>query len=128
MGNAMLSAVLPKNLGPSTGIKVYLARPERLIALHSPIRLPQVYTMARDRSIPVPPPSPPASTGILRVSGNQIVAEDGKPVILRGAGLGGHLNMENFITGTFSSDTPSIVLRNFNRKVILVMSMKCDAL
>lgn len=55
--------------------------------------------MARDRSIPVPPPSPPASTGILRVSGNQIVAEDGKPVILRGAGLGGHLNMENFITG-----------------------------
>ncbi|KAG8910160.1 Endo-1,4-beta-xylanase 5 [Tulasnella sp. 408] len=55
--------------------------------------------MTRDRSIPIPPPSPPASTGILRVSGNQIVGEDGKPIILRGAGLGGHLNMENFITG-----------------------------
>ncbi|KAG8905450.1 hypothetical protein FRC01_008349, partial [Tulasnella sp. 417] len=55
--------------------------------------------MTRDRSILIPPPSPPASTGILRVSGNQIVGQDGKPVILRGAGLGGHLNMENFITG-----------------------------
>lgn len=66
--------------------------------------------MARDRSIPIPPPSPPASTGVLRVSGNQIVGEDGKPIILRGAGLGGHLNMENFITGTFSSYTPSALL------------------
>lgn len=55
--------------------------------------------MTRDRSIPIPSPPTPASTGILRVSGDQIVGEDGKPIILRGAGLGGHLNMENFITG-----------------------------
>ncbi|KAG8986119.1 hypothetical protein FRB90_004206 [Tulasnella sp. 427] len=55
--------------------------------------------MARDRTIPVPPSSAPAPSGILRVSGDQIVGADGKPVILRGAGLGGHLNMENFITG-----------------------------
>jgi aryl-phospho-beta-D-glucosidase BglC (GH1 family) len=39
------------------------------------------------------------STGILRVSGTQIVGDDGTPVILRGAGLGGWMNMENFITG-----------------------------
>jgi hypothetical protein len=35
----------------------------------------------------------------LRVQGNQIVNEDGISVILRGAGLGGSINMENFITG-----------------------------
>ena len=36
---------------------------------------------------------------ILRVSGTNIVDADGNQVILKGAGLGGHLNMENFITG-----------------------------
>ncbi|KAJ7643872.1 glycoside hydrolase [Roridomyces roridus] len=35
----------------------------------------------------------------LKVSGTKIVDEDGKEVILRGAGLGGWMNMENFITG-----------------------------
>ncbi|KAG9043304.1 hypothetical protein FS837_009767 [Tulasnella sp. UAMH 9824] len=55
--------------------------------------------MARDRTINVPPASAPAPSGILKVSGKELVGEDGKPVILRGAGLGGHLNMENFITG-----------------------------
>ncbi|KAH9209141.1 putative glucanase [Leptodontidium sp. 2 PMI_412] len=39
------------------------------------------------------------ASGFLRVQGNQIVNEDGVPVILRGAGLGGWMNMENFITG-----------------------------
>lgn len=39
------------------------------------------------------------ASGFLRVQGNQIVKEDGVPVILRGAGLGGWMNMENFITG-----------------------------
>lgn len=39
------------------------------------------------------------STGFLRVKGNKIVDEVGVPVILRGAGLGGWMNMENFITG-----------------------------
>jgi endoglucanase len=35
----------------------------------------------------------------LRTSGPAIVAADGEPVPLRGVGLGGWLNMENFITG-----------------------------
>ena len=39
------------------------------------------------------------STGILRTQGTEVVGEDGKPVILRGAALGGWMNMENFITG-----------------------------
>ncbi|KAF2837373.1 glycoside hydrolase family 5 protein [Patellaria atrata CBS 101060] len=39
------------------------------------------------------------STGILRVEGENVVGNDGKPIILRGAGLGGWMNMENFITG-----------------------------
>ncbi|KAI5794925.1 putative glucanase [Pyronema domesticum] len=37
--------------------------------------------------------------GILKVSGEHIVDSTGTPVILRGAGLGGWMNMENFITG-----------------------------
>jgi aryl-phospho-beta-D-glucosidase BglC (GH1 family) len=36
---------------------------------------------------------------LLRVSGTNIVDGYGNPVILKGAGLAGHLNMENFITG-----------------------------
>ncbi|KAF4565599.1 Endo-1,4-beta-xylanase 5 [Pleurotus pulmonarius] len=36
---------------------------------------------------------------LLKVSGTKIVDEDGKEVILRGAGLGGWMNMENFISG-----------------------------
>lgn len=39
------------------------------------------------------------SSGILRTQGTEVVGEDGKPVILRGAALGGWMNMENFITG-----------------------------
>lgn len=39
------------------------------------------------------------SCKMLRVSGTQIVDPDGKQVLLKGAGLGGMLNMENFITG-----------------------------
>jgi len=35
----------------------------------------------------------------LKVSGTKIVDKDGKEVILRGAGLGGWMNMENFISG-----------------------------
>jgi hypothetical protein len=37
--------------------------------------------------------------GLLKVSGTSIITPDGTQVILKGAGLGGHLNMENFITG-----------------------------
>ncbi|KAJ3518418.1 hypothetical protein NMY22_g13690 [Coprinellus aureogranulatus] len=36
---------------------------------------------------------------LLRVSGTKIVDEQGKEIVLRGAGLGGWMNMENFITG-----------------------------
>jgi aryl-phospho-beta-D-glucosidase BglC (GH1 family) len=35
----------------------------------------------------------------LKVSGTKVVDGDGKEVILRGAGLGGWMNMENFISG-----------------------------
>ncbi|KAK7045939.1 Endo-1,4-beta-xylanase 5 [Paramarasmius palmivorus] len=36
---------------------------------------------------------------LLKVSGTKLVDENGKEVILRGAGLGGWMNMENFISG-----------------------------
>ncbi|OAL52055.1 glycoside hydrolase, family 5 [Pyrenochaeta sp. DS3sAY3a] len=39
------------------------------------------------------------SQSILRVSGTSIVDDEGKKVVLKGVGLGGLLNMENFITG-----------------------------
>lgn len=35
----------------------------------------------------------------LRVRGDQLVRGDGTPVVLQGVGLGGWMNMENFITG-----------------------------
>ncbi|KAF2185325.1 glycoside hydrolase family 5 protein [Zopfia rhizophila CBS 207.26] len=43
------------------------------------------------------PANPPCT--LLRVSGTDIVNASGDKVILKGAGLGGMLNMENFITG-----------------------------
>ncbi|KAK2756814.1 transcriptional regulator swi6 [Arachnomyces sp. PD_36] len=39
------------------------------------------------------------ATGILHVRGDKVVDGDGNAVILRGAAIGGWLNMENFITG-----------------------------
>ncbi|KAI9739264.1 MAG: hypothetical protein M1834_007477 [Cirrosporium novae-zelandiae] len=39
------------------------------------------------------------ASGYLRVEGEKIVDGNGKPVILRGAAIGGWMNMENFITG-----------------------------
>jgi len=39
------------------------------------------------------------SNGFLKIKGDKVVDADGTPVILRGAGLGGWMNMENFITG-----------------------------
>jgi endoglucanase len=38
-------------------------------------------------------------TGILKVQGSQVVDAEGQAVVLRGFGLGGWMNMENFITG-----------------------------
>ncbi|KAI5781410.1 glycoside hydrolase superfamily [Geopyxis carbonaria] len=40
-----------------------------------------------------------ATMSILKVSGTQIVDGEGKEVLLRGCGIGGWMNMENFITG-----------------------------
>ena len=39
------------------------------------------------------------TTGYLRIDGNRLVDGEGRPVVLRGFGLGGWMNMENFITG-----------------------------
>ena len=39
------------------------------------------------------------SSRALEVRGNQILNADGQPVVLRGFGLGGWMNMENFVTG-----------------------------
>ncbi|KAG8960321.1 hypothetical protein FRC03_006775 [Tulasnella sp. 419] len=55
--------------------------------------------MSRDRTIHIPPAPAPAPSGILKVQGNKIIDQQGNEVMLRGAGLGGHLNQENFITG-----------------------------
>ncbi len=39
------------------------------------------------------------NSAFLSVKGDRVVRADGAPVILRGVGLGGWMNMENFITG-----------------------------
>lgn len=41
----------------------------------------------------------------LRVAGQHIVTQAGEPVLLRGVGVGGWLNMENFITGYPSTES-----------------------
>ena len=38
-------------------------------------------------------------SSFLRVSGAGLVNNEGQEVFLRGAGLGGWMNMENFVTG-----------------------------
>jgi endoglucanase len=43
--------------------------------------------------------------GLLRVDGAHLVAADGSPVTLRGVGLGGWMNMENFVTGYPSTES-----------------------
>jgi endoglucanase len=48
----------------------------------------------------------PASNNVLlRVDGDRLVRGDGTPVVLRGVGLGGWMNMENFITGYPSTES-----------------------
>jgi hypothetical protein len=39
------------------------------------------------------------ASGFLRIEGNRVVNGEGRPLVLRGFGLGGWMNMENFITG-----------------------------
>ncbi|ANB12240.1 hypothetical protein AWJ20_489 [Sugiyamaella lignohabitans] len=43
--------------------------------------------------------------GFLKVKGTKIVDQNDKPVVLKGAANGGHLNMENFITGYPGTET-----------------------
>ncbi|KAK5138595.1 hypothetical protein LTR08_000183 [Meristemomyces frigidus] len=45
------------------------------------------------------------TTGILKVKGDKVIGDDGKPIVLRGSALGGWLNMENFITGYPGSES-----------------------
>ncbi|KAG8840427.1 Endo-1,4-beta-xylanase 5, partial [Serendipita sp. 411] len=40
-----------------------------------------------------------SAPAILKVKGDKIVDGEGNPVLMRGAGLGGWMNQENFITG-----------------------------
>jgi len=47
----------------------------------------------------MPTTSPTSSSPLLHVAGTELATADGTPVRLRGAGLGGWMNMENFITG-----------------------------
>jgi endoglucanase len=44
---------------------------------------------------------------MLRVQGDAVVDADGARVLLRGAGLGGWMNMENFITGYPANEWPA---------------------
>ena len=55
-------------------------------------------------SISVPQAPDPALSGILTVHGTDIVDVHGKKVVLKGAGLGGHLNMENCETRVTDKD------------------------
>jgi hypothetical protein len=57
------------------------------------------------------PPTPAASPlGVLRLRGTEIVGSDGKPILLRGAGIGGHLNMENCKTRPLSFSESKLTL------------------
>jgi endoglucanase len=44
-------------------------------------------------------------TSFLRTGGSAIVDGGGRTVLLRGVGLGGWMNMENFVTGYPSTET-----------------------
>lgn len=59
-----------------------------------PLPLPNCTSMS-NLTISVPQAPGPAPSGILAVHGTDIVDVHGEKVVLKGAGLGGHLNMEN---------------------------------
>jgi endoglucanase len=56
-----------------------------------------------------------STTGFLRTSGRQLIDGDGNQTRLRGVGLGGWLNMENFITGYAANEE---LMRNDVRAVL----------
>jgi hypothetical protein len=65
----------------------------------SPLLNSHCQPVTENPSLPVTNGSAKRINSILRVSGTNIVDDDGRKVVLKGAALGGHLNMENFITG-----------------------------
>src|SRR2546423_2952169 len=56
-----------------------------------------------------------AINGLLRTEGNRFVDGDGVPIRLRGVGLGGWMNMENFITGYAANES---LMRSTVREVL----------
>lgn len=59
---------------------------------------PSAVNPFEDESLPSKSASRNAHS-LLHVSGTHIVDETGEQILLKGTALGGHLNMENFITG-----------------------------
>lgn len=57
-------------------------------------------------------------TGFLKVKGTKIVDENDEPVILKGSATGGHLNMENFITGYPGHETEhkQVILKKIGKE------------
>src|SRR5215831_16179688 len=64
--------------------------------------LPREVTMSEWRPAA---PSHMDDAVFLHTDGRRIVARSGRPVVLRGVGLGGWMNMENFITGYPATET-----------------------
>ena len=58
-----------------------------------------------DNSMEASMPSPSPDTALLRTDGPRVVNAAGEQVRLRGVGLGGWMNMENFITGYPSTES-----------------------
>jgi endoglucanase len=60
----------------------------------------------------------PSHHAFLKVSGSQIHNQSGETVVLRGVGLGGWMNMENFITGFPANETAfrAVVQRALGRE------------
>jgi endoglucanase len=56
-----------------------------------------------------------AINGLLRTEGNRFVDGDGVPIRLRGVGLGGWMNMENFISGYAANES---LMRSTVREVL----------
>lgn len=87
--------------------------------------------------VPVRPAPPAPSSGILHVHGTSIIDQAGMPVILKGAGLGGYLNMENCAPRSvyscfmprFTGRLPGCLSRSWTfhelERVGLILAMLC---
>ena len=56
---------------------------------------------------------------LIRVQGNRLVRGSSTPIALRGVGLGGWMNMENFITGYPANETLQRVALREDRKSVV---------